>query len=213
MSAIRARYPATACPARTRSSGAAVAVPGAPASPDRTAGTRRHRAPKQEGRRWAAGPRCSAFPSSISSSVVELRQYTLHPGKRDVLIDLFDRELVESQEAVGMKVIGQFRDIDDQDRFVWLRGFRDMASRAEGLKAFYGGPVWQEHREAKKARTISRPCQFEKRSMHSSGSLGSRIQRPNSAEVRVRRPSGCPSLMFPVSRGRRSGSGSPPPHA
>lgn len=46
-----------------------------------------------------------------SSSVVELRQYTLHAGKRDVLIDLFDRELVESQEALGMKVIGQFHDV------------------------------------------------------------------------------------------------------
>lgn len=89
-----------------------------------------------------------------SSSVVELRQYTLHPGKRDVLIDLFDRELIESQETLGMRVIGQFRDVDDQDRFVWLRGFRDMAGRAEGLKAFYGGPVWQEHREAANATMI-----------------------------------------------------------
>ncbi len=38
--------------------------------------------------------------------VVELRQYTLHPGKRDVLIDLFDLEFVESQEALGIKIIG-----------------------------------------------------------------------------------------------------------
>src|SRR5437773_842113 len=73
--------------------------------------------------------------------IVELRQYTLHPGKRDVLIDLFDREFVESQEALGMKVIGQFRDLDDPDRFVWLRGFRDMASRAKALQDFYGGPI------------------------------------------------------------------------
>ncbi len=56
--------------------------------------------------------------------IVELRQYTLHPGKRDVLIDLFDREFVESQEALGMKVIGQFRDLDNPNRFVWLRGLR-----------------------------------------------------------------------------------------
>src|SRR3984893_15148237 len=84
---------------------------------------------------------------ATSSAVVELRQYTLHAGKRDVLIDLFDREFVESQEALGMKLIGQFRDVDDPDRFVWLRGFRDMATRAAGLKAFYGGPVWKGHRE------------------------------------------------------------------
>src|SRR5437660_6163454 len=86
--------------------------------------------------------------------IVELRQYTLHPGKRDVLIDLFDREFVESQEALGMKVIGQFRDPDNPNRFVWLRGFRDMPSRAQALKDFYGGPVWKAHREAANATMI-----------------------------------------------------------
>jgi quinol monooxygenase YgiN len=79
--------------------------------------------------------------------IVELRQYTLYPGKRDVLIDLFDREFVESQEAVGMTLIGQFRDLDKPDRFVWLRGFRDMSSRGQALKDFYNGPVWKAHRE------------------------------------------------------------------
>src|SRR5438270_13405216 len=86
--------------------------------------------------------------------IVELRQYTLHRGKRDVLIDLFDREFVESQEALGMRIIGQFRDLDNPDRFVWLRGFRDMPSRAQALKDFYGGPVWKAHREAANATMI-----------------------------------------------------------
>ena len=86
--------------------------------------------------------------------IVELRQYTLHPGNRDVLIDLFDREFVETQEAVEMKVIGQFRDLDHPDHFVWLRGFRDMTSRAKALNDFYGGPVWKTHREAANATII-----------------------------------------------------------
>jgi NIPSNAP len=86
--------------------------------------------------------------------VVELRQYALHPGKRDVLIDLFDREFIESQEAVGMKVIGQFRDLDDPNRFVWLRGFPDMESRKTALTDFYTGPVWKAHREAANATMI-----------------------------------------------------------
>jgi hypothetical protein len=89
-----------------------------------------------------------------SCSIVELRQYTLHPGKRDVLIDLFDREFVETQEKVGIKVIGQFRDLDKPDRFVWLRGFDDMPSRAQALSRFYGGPVWKAHREAANATMI-----------------------------------------------------------
>jgi quinol monooxygenase YgiN len=86
--------------------------------------------------------------------VVELRQYTLHPAKRDVLIELFDREFVESQEILGMYVLGQFRDLDDPNRFVWLRGFRNMSERAEGLTAFYTGPVWKAHREAANATMI-----------------------------------------------------------
>jgi hypothetical protein len=70
------------------------------------------------------------------SPILELRQYTLHPGRRDDLIELFDREFVETQEAVGIQVIGQFRDLDKPDRFVWLRGFNDMPGRAQSLTAF-----------------------------------------------------------------------------
>ncbi|WP_030668979.1 NIPSNAP family protein [Streptomyces sp. NRRL B-1347] len=77
--------------------------------------------------------------------VIEFRQYTLRPGRRDDLIELFDRELVETQEDTGMVVLGQFRDLDAPDRFVWLRGFRDMATRHRALTSFYGGPVWAEH--------------------------------------------------------------------
>lgn len=84
-------------------------------------------------------------------AVIELRRYTLHPGRRDALIDLFDRHLVEPQEEVGMHVIGQFRDLDDPDQFVWLRGFDGMRGRVRGLEAFYGGPVWRTHREAANA--------------------------------------------------------------
>jgi len=80
--------------------------------------------------------------------VVELRQYTLKPGMRDVLIDLFEQEFIETQEATGIVVIGQFRDMDNPDRFVWLRGFADMPTRARALQEFYGGPVWKAHREA-----------------------------------------------------------------
>lgn len=83
--------------------------------------------------------------------MVELRQYTLFPGKRDVLIDLFEQEFVESQEAAGIRIIGQFRDLDNPNRFVWLRGFQDMNARAQALGAFYDGPVWKAHREAANA--------------------------------------------------------------
>ncbi|RRH89326.1 NIPSNAP family protein [Mesorhizobium tamadayense] len=90
----------------------------------------------------------------LASPVVELRQYTLKPGRRETLIALFDREFIESQEATGMTIIGQFRDLDRPDMFVWLRGFEDMEARKDALTAFYGGPVWAEHRDAANATMI-----------------------------------------------------------
>ena len=128
-----------------------------------------------------------AQPSQTCCPIVELRQYTLHPGKRDVLIDLFDREFIESQEALGMKIIGQFRDLDNPNRFVWLRDFRDMPSRAQALKDFYGGPVWKAHREAANATMIdsSNVLLLRPATPTSGFSLGNRERpRPGSNETR-----------------------------
>ncbi|GGM67738.1 NIPSNAP family protein [Micromonospora sonchi] len=86
--------------------------------------------------------------------IVELRRYTLGAGRRDELIDLFDREFVETQEELGMAVLGQFRDLDRPDQFVWLRGFTDMPSRRTALTDFYTGPVWAKHGPAANATML-----------------------------------------------------------
>lgn len=93
-------------------------------------------------------------PASDCCAVLELRQYTLKRGQRDALVWLFENFLIEPQEAAGMQVLGQFQDLDDPDRFVWLRGFPDMARRAEALQAFYGGQAWATHRDAANATMI-----------------------------------------------------------
>lgn len=86
--------------------------------------------------------------------IYELRQYTLHPGKRDTLLDLFERHFLAGQEACGMTVPAYFRDAADPDRFVWFRAFPDMAARKDALTCFYDGPVWKEHREVANATMI-----------------------------------------------------------
>ncbi|HLP66065.1 MAG TPA: NIPSNAP family protein [Rhizobium sp.] len=80
-----------------------------------------------------------------SHAVFELRRYRLRPEGREALIGLFDREFVEPQEVLGMRLEGAFRDLDDPDAFVWVRSFEDMESRTEALAAFYSSPVWREH--------------------------------------------------------------------
>jgi hypothetical protein len=86
---------------------------------------------------------------------VEYRRYLLHPGRRDELIELFEREFVESQEQLGMCLLGLFREERDDDRFVWWRGFRNMEERPVALAAFYGGPVWKRHSAAANATMVA----------------------------------------------------------
>ena len=92
--------------------------------------------------------------STLYSPIVELRQYTLHPGRRDDLIRLFDAEFIEPQEQVGIKVIGQFRNLDDPNKFVWVRGFPDMDVRGRGLTQFYSGDAWRSRRNDANATII-----------------------------------------------------------
>jgi len=112
------------------------------------------------------------------SPIVELRQYTLHPGKRESLIELFDHEFVETQEAVGIQVIGQFRNLDDPDQFVWLRGFNDMSAREQSLNAFYSGPVWKAHRDAANATMIDSDNVLLLRLAHPSSGFSLQGNRP-----------------------------------
>lgn len=130
--------------------------------------------------------------STSPNTVIELRRYTLHPGHRDTLIELFEAEFIEPQEAVGMTVLAQFRDEDHPDTFTWFRGFADMTGRQSALAAFYGGPSWAQHRDAANATMIdsdnvllltpvlghlfpvverreTTPCQFEVTTFHLAG--------------------------------------------
>jgi hypothetical protein len=117
--------------------------------------------------------------------VLELRRYTLHPGRRDELAALFEAEFIESQERLRMRVLGHFADRDRPDQFVWLRGFRDMEQRRRGLEAFYGGPVWAGHGAAANATMIDSDDVL--------------LLRPVSADTALRpRPPGERDAVMPV---------------
>ena len=90
----------------------------------------------------------------LTHPIVELRHYTLVPGKREALIELFDRVFIEGVEATGACIVGMFRDRDASDHFIWLRSFKDMPTRAAALNAFYTGPVWRQYAKAANATMI-----------------------------------------------------------
>lgn len=99
-------------------------------------------------------PHGDGSPEQVGPTVIELRQYELVPRQREVLLGLFEDRFVESQEDLGMAVLGHFRDLDTPDRFVWLRGFPDMQTRPGALGRFYSGPVWGAHSDAANATML-----------------------------------------------------------
>jgi hypothetical protein len=100
------------------------------------------------------GARAEKPAQAQADTVIELRQYTLRGGKRDTLIAMFEESFQQPLNDDGDHVICTFRDLDDPDRFVWLRGFRDMAARPLALAAFYDGPVWKSKRGAANATML-----------------------------------------------------------
>ncbi|MEV4125602.1 NIPSNAP family protein [Nocardia sp. NPDC049707] len=130
--------------------------------------------------------------------VVELRQYTLHPGTRDVLIELFDRELVETQEAVGMRIIAQFRDENAPDRFVWLRAFHDMPSRGAALTAFYiDGAAWREHAPAARATMVDTTNALLLRPSTTTSNFTLPTERPGAAATELPRSRVLATVYYP----------------
>jgi hypothetical protein len=91
---------------------------------------------------------------SDAIEVLELRQYTVRSGMRDRLPGLFREHFIAAHEAVGARILGTFFDLDDPDRFVWLRGYDDLAMRGPALRAFYDGEVWKQHRNAANAAIV-----------------------------------------------------------
>lgn len=81
-------------------------------------------------------------------TVIELRRYTIAPGGRQQFARYFETWFPEAFQQLGALAIGHFFERERADHFTWLRGFRDMPARATVNHAFYGGPVWQEHKAA-----------------------------------------------------------------
>jgi hypothetical protein len=59
---------------------------------------------------------------------------------------------MDLHERLGSTVIGHFRDLDDPDRFVFLRSFRDMPARGAALTAFFESEVFARNRGWRSAR-------------------------------------------------------------
>jgi NIPSNAP len=73
----------------------------------------------------------------------ELRQYQTHPGKRDRLVEVMERDVIPFQTSKGMVIVGSFVGEEDANAYVWLRRFDDEAQRVAQYAAVYESDHWK----------------------------------------------------------------------
>jgi heme-degrading monooxygenase HmoA len=80
--------------------------------------------------------------------IVEVRSYRIKPGRRDEFIKLFETRAVPAQRTHGIKIIGPFLDVENPNKFVFLRSFPSLEERERMKDAFYGSELWKNELEA-----------------------------------------------------------------
>jgi heme-degrading monooxygenase HmoA len=80
--------------------------------------------------------------------IVEVRSYRIKPGRRAEFIHFFETRAVPALRSHGMKVLGPLLDLENPNKFVWLRSFPSLEDRERLRTAFYEGEVWKNELES-----------------------------------------------------------------
>ena len=80
--------------------------------------------------------------------IVEVRSYRIKPGRRDEFIRFFETRSVPALQSHGMKILGPLLDLENPNKFVFLRGFPSMDERERMKNDFYEGDLWKNELEA-----------------------------------------------------------------
>ena len=79
--------------------------------------------------------------------IIEMRTYRLKPGCREKFLEIFRTKSVPAHDEIGMKILGPFLSVEDQDTFFFMRGFPDLPSREPMKAKFYEGELWKRELE------------------------------------------------------------------
>ncbi len=75
--------------------------------------------------------------------LIELREYTVHPGKRDEWVKMMEEEIIPFQVQNGIAVLGSFVAEDNDAIYIWMRRFEDEADRVKKYEAVYESDHWK----------------------------------------------------------------------
>jgi len=80
--------------------------------------------------------------------IVEVRSYRIKPGRRTEFIEFFEKRAIPALRTHGMKVLGPLLDLENPNKFVWLRSFPSLEERERMKNDFYEGELWKNELEA-----------------------------------------------------------------
>jgi len=80
--------------------------------------------------------------------IVEVRSYRIKPGRRAEFIEFFENRSIPALRSHGMKVLGPLLDLENPNKFVWLRSFPSLGERDRMNNDFYEGELWKNELEA-----------------------------------------------------------------
>lgn len=79
--------------------------------------------------------------------IVEVRSYRIKPGHRAEFIKLFESRAIPALRDYGMQVVGPMLDVENPNKFVFLRSFPSLEERERMKDAFYGSELWRNELE------------------------------------------------------------------
>jgi hypothetical protein len=80
--------------------------------------------------------------------IVEVRSYRIKPGHRAEFIQFLENRCVPALRSHGMKIVGPFLDLENPNKFVWLRLFPSLEERDRMKNDFYEGELWKNELES-----------------------------------------------------------------
>ena len=80
--------------------------------------------------------------------IVEVRSYRIKPGRREEFIRFFETRSIPALRAQGMRILGPLLDLENPNKFVWMRIFPSLDERERMRTAFYEGELWKNELEA-----------------------------------------------------------------
>ncbi|MCE1187904.1 MAG: NIPSNAP family protein [Ignavibacteria bacterium] len=79
--------------------------------------------------------------------IFELRTYITKPGKRDDFIEFLLHKVIPPQQECGMKIIGPMLDVNNPDKFIWMRIYSSMEEYTLQMNTFYTSELWKNEIE------------------------------------------------------------------